>query len=75
MQFWFLQKKLWLQYRYRKSTLVLVPDTNTKFWLHINSRESQRQAELSKLRLEINVSYLFLLRLDRHLCSSLKYIQ
>ena len=39
--------------------------------------ESQRQGqtELSKLRLEINVSYIFLLRLDRSLCSSLKYIQ
>ena len=40
-----------------------------------HSRESQRsgQMELSKLRLDINVSYIFLL--DRSLCSILKDIQ
>ena len=36
MQFQFLQKKLWLQYRYQNSTLVSVPDTDIEFWLHTN---------------------------------------
>ena len=39
-----------------------------------HSRESQRQAALSKLRIEINVIYIFLLRLDRSLYSLLKDI-
>ena len=34
MQFWFLQKKLWLWYRYQNSTLVSVPDTDTEFRSH-----------------------------------------
>ena len=38
MQFRFLQKKLWLRYRYRNSTLVSVPDTDTEFRSHTTSR-------------------------------------
>ena len=38
MQFWFLQKKLRLRYRYRNSTLVSVPDTDTEFRSHTTSK-------------------------------------